>query len=172
MAAQQAADRRPFIERIGETPAARDDARTRGAIAALKERARSDAALAPLAATLENPRAIELLAGIFTGSPYLSGLIERDPARLALILTTAPETRLAQLNSELGAKLKAAETRPAAMRALRQFKSEVAVLTALADLGGVWPVLSVTGALTECADATLRGAVDFLFREATARGQW
>jgi glutamate-ammonia-ligase adenylyltransferase len=172
MAGQDNASLRPFVERISEAPAARDDARTSAAVAALKERARADAALAPLAAALENPRATELLAGIFSGSPYLSGLIERDPARLALILTTAPEARLAELKSELAANLKAAEMRAAAMRALRQFKSEVALLTALADLGGVWPVLSVTGALTECADATLRGAVDFLFREAAARGQW
>ena len=58
------------------------------------------------------------------------------------------------------------------MRALRVFKTEVALLTALADLGGVWPVMTVTAALTECADAALNGAVGFLFREAAARGQW
>ncbi len=172
MAAQQAADRGPFIARVTEAPLAREDARTLGALAALKERARADAALAPLAVALENPRATALLAGIFNGSPYLSGLIERDPARLAHVLTTAPETRLAQLKAELADNLKTADTRAAAMSALRQFKNEVALLTALADLGGVWPVLSVTGALTECADAALQGAVDFLFREAAARGQW
>ena len=58
------------------------------------------------------------------------------------------------------------------MRALRVFKTEVALLTALADLGGVWPAMTVTAALTECADAALTGAVGFLFREAAARGQW
>ena len=114
----------------------------RRASAALKERAQADAALAPLAAALENPRATELLAGIFSGSPYLCGLIERDPARLEHILTTAPEARLEELKAELARPLNAAATRADAMRALRQFKNEVALLTALADLAGVWPVLS------------------------------
>ncbi len=172
MAAKETASLRPFIERISEAPSARNDARTVGAMAALKERARADASLAPLGAALEDPRAAELLAGIFSGSPFLTGLIERDPARLEKILTTAPEARLEELKAELASQLGTAATRAEAMRALREFKSEVALLTALADLAGVWPVLSVTGALTECADAALHGAVDFLFREAVARGQW
>ncbi len=58
------------------------------------------------------------------------------------------------------------------MRTLRVFKAEVALLTALADLGGVWDVLQVTAALTECADAAIEGAVTFLFGEAAGRGQW
>ena len=103
----------------------------------------------------------------------LTGLIERDPARLEKILTTAPEARLEELKAELA---RAGSTRrqraPTPCARCAQFKSEVALLTALADLAGVWPVLAVTGALTECADAALHGAVDFLFREAVARGQW
>ena len=57
------------------------------------------------------------------------------------------------------------------MRALREFKTEVALLTALADLGGVWPVLDGDGRadrMRRCGAA--RCAVDFLFREAAARG--
>src|SRR4051794_21229659 len=122
MAAQQAADRGPLVARITEAPLAREDARRLGALTALKEGAHVDAGLAPLAAALENPHATGLLAGVFSGSPYLSGLIEHDPPRLALILTTAPETRLDQLKSELTAKLRGADTRAAAMSALRQFK--------------------------------------------------
>ena len=53
------------------------------AVSALQERAKSDASLAPLSAALEHPRAAALLAGIFSGSPFLTGLIERDPVRLA-----------------------------------------------------------------------------------------
>ena len=58
------------------------------------------------------------------------------------------------------------------MRLLRVFKSEVALLTALADLAGIWPLQEVTAALTEAADAAIAGAVSFLFREAAQRGQW
>ncbi|MGZ5852478.1 MAG: bifunctional [glutamine synthetase] adenylyltransferase/[glutamine synthetase]-adenylyl-L-tyrosine phosphorylase, partial [Hyphomicrobium sp.] len=79
---------------------------------------------------------------------------------------------MAELSAELTAELQATLDRPAAMRALRAFKTEVALFTALADLGGVWPAMTVAAALSECADAALTGAVDFLFREAAAPGQW
>jgi glutamate-ammonia-ligase adenylyltransferase len=162
----------PLAARIGETPLARGDQRASAAVQALKDRAAADPALAPLGRALADPHATDLLEGIFAGSPYLSGLIDRDPPRIQRILTTAPETRLAELKTEFENDLGAAATRADAMRALRVFKAEVALLTALADLAGVWPALQVTGALTECADAALNGAVDYLFRDAVARGQW
>ncbi len=61
----------------------------------------------------------------------------------------------------------------AAKRALRIYKSEVALLTALADLGGVWPVMTVTRVLSECADAAVAtaGALS-LFRIANEKGLW
>jgi len=163
---------RPFAERIGEAPIARDDARSLAAMQALRERAATDPDLAPLDTLLAQPRVSELLGGVFSGSLFLTGLIERDPQRLQRILLTAPETRLAQVQSDLAAALAAAASRADVMRALRTLKAEAALLTGLADLGGVWPVLTVTGALSACADAALKGAVDFLLREAVARGQW
>ena len=48
---------------------------------------------------------------------------------------------------------------PDAMRALRLFKSDIALLTALCDLGGVWPVMTVTRRLSEAADAAVAAAV-------------
>ena len=162
----------PLGARIIEAPASRPDERVATALAQLRERASAAPELAPLGKLLDEPRVADLIGGILAGSPYLGGLIERDPARLQRLLTRAPEARLAELSAELTAELQATLDRPAAMRALRVFKTEVALLTALADLGGVWPAMTVTAALTECADAALTGAVGFLFREAAARGQW
>jgi [glutamine synthetase] adenylyltransferase / [glutamine synthetase]-adenylyl-L-tyrosine phosphorylase len=59
-----------------------------------------------------------------------------------------------------------------AMRELRLFKSDVALLTALCDLGGVWPVMTVARRLSEAADAAVAAAVRCLFAEARARGDW
>ncbi len=162
----------PFIARIKEAPVARFDQAIAAALAGVRERAAAAPDLAPLAKLLEEPRVANLLAGVLAGSLYLSGLIERDLPRLQRILMRPPETRLAELKAELSGALKEAASRAAAMRALRTFKAEVALLTALADVAGVWAVLEVTAALTECADAAVAGAVDFLFREAAARGQW
>ena len=162
----------PLGARIIEAPASRPDERVATALAQLREQESAAPGLAPLGKLLDEPRVADLIGGVLAGSPYLGGLIERDPARLQRILTRAPETRLAELSAELTAELQATLDRPAAMRALRTFKTEVALLTALADLGGVWPAMTVTAALSQCADDALTGAVDFLFREAAARGQW
>jgi glutamate-ammonia-ligase adenylyltransferase len=142
------------------------------ALAQLREQSSAAPELAPLGKLLDEPRVADLIGGILAGSHYLGRLIERDPARLQRLLTRAPETRLAELSGELAAELQATLDRAAAMHALRAFKTEVALLTALADLGAVWPAMTVTAALSECADAALTGAVGFLFREAAARGQW
>ena len=57
------------------------------------------------------------------------------------------------------------------MRALRRAKAEAALLIALADIGGVWPVERVTRALTDFADAALGAAVRYLLRGAAAQGK-
>ena len=42
-----------------------------------------------------------------------------------------------------------------AMRLLRRMKSEAALLIALADIGGVWPVMRAARALTDLADTAV-----------------
>ncbi len=172
MASDDNGNMRPFMERISEGPIAGGDARSLETLRSLKERSASDPALQRLRELLEQPRADALLAGVFSGSPYLTSLIERDPQRLQRVLLRAPEVRAAELKRELGEAIAAATSRADAMRALRVYKAEVALLTALADLGGVWPVMTVTQALSDCADAALAAAVEFLFREAAQRGRW
>ena len=57
------------------------------------------------------------------------------------------------------------------MRILRRMKAEAALLIALADIGGVWPVARVTRALTDVADTALGAAVRYLLGEAAERGK-
>jgi glutamate-ammonia-ligase adenylyltransferase len=52
---------------------------------------------------------------------------------------------------------------------LRRTKNELALLTALADIGGVWPVMQVTQALTDLADTMVQAAVRFLLCDAMRR---
>jgi glutamate-ammonia-ligase adenylyltransferase len=144
-------------------------ARVFGDVAA---RARSETALAGLADLIHEQPVRNLLAGIFGASPFLTALIERDPARLERALTTAPEQHFAELcRAAIGATADA-DNLGEAMRALRVFKAEVALLTALCDLGGLWPVMRVARTLSEAADAAVAAAVRFLFRQAFARGEW
>ncbi len=170
--ATEAASAKPFFACIKSAPVASQDAKVASTLADLRARAGADATLSPLVPLLNMPRVGDLLAGIISGSPYLTGLIERDLPRLQRILVQPPGKRLCELKQELSGSLAVAATRLEAMRLLRRFKAEVALLTALADLAGVWSVLQVTAALTECADAAISGALSFLFREAAERGQW
>ena len=58
------------------------------------------------------------------------------------------------------------------MRLLRRMKSEAALLIALADIGGAWPVMRTTRALTELADTAVSSAIGFLLRDAAQRGRF
>lgn len=129
----------------------------------------ADPALAKL---IEKPAVAKLLAGVAHGSPYLTSLMRRDPTRLARLLEAVPEELANTLATALHAELSAAPSIPDAMRPLRLYKTEIALLTALADLAGIWPVMTVTRVLSEAADTALTAVIRLLFREATARGDW
>ena len=58
-----------------------------------------------------------------------------------------------------------------AMRLLRRMKAEAALLIALADIGGVWPVMRATRALTDLADTAVDAAARFLLAEAARDGK-
>lgn len=153
--------------RIAEWPQASVNGRGAERFDALKAEAPPELAL-----LLDDAKVAKLLTGVLEGSPYLTTLATRDHARLARILTDAPGLRFEALTRDLIAAMSVAADMPAAKRALRLYKSEVALLTALADLAGVWPVMTVTHTLSECADAAVGSAVRFLFRTAAQRGQW
>ena len=57
------------------------------------------------------------------------------------------------------------------MRLLRIMKAEAALLIALADIGGVWPVMQATRALTDLADAAVDAAARFVLAEAARAGR-
>ncbi|CAN7409663.1 bifunctional [glutamine synthetase] adenylyltransferase/[glutamine synthetase]-adenylyl-L-tyrosine phosphorylase [Phenylobacterium sp. LjRoot225] len=97
------------------------------------------------------------LAPIFGASPYLSGLARREPTRLAALLDGDPDERLTDLLARTAAV--AEGDLDAASAVLRRLKAELHVLTALADLGGVWDLDAVTGALTRFADASVGAAL-------------
>ncbi|MFN3276534.1 MAG: glutamine-synthetase adenylyltransferase, partial [Paracoccus sp. (in: a-proteobacteria)] len=108
--------------------------------------------LTALFAGLEPPLR-NLIAGAGGSSPYLADLIRKEAGWLPQGLdhddVVARETDGFEALSpdELSV-------------ALRRAKRRVALMTALADLGGVWPLEQVTGALSDLADR----AVDLALR--------
>ncbi len=109
------------------------------------------------------------LAPIFSASPYLTSLARRDPARLANLLTADPLSRLEGILARTQSVSRGDLGR--ALPALRLLKQELHLLTALADLGGVWNLDQVTGALTRFADAALCAALSVAAREELAAGR-
>ncbi|MBX9592101.1 MAG: bifunctional [glutamine synthetase] adenylyltransferase/[glutamine synthetase]-adenylyl-L-tyrosine phosphorylase [Hyphomonadaceae bacterium] len=162
----------PLHQRIVSAPVVHDRARAMGVLADLTRRASEEPPLAPLGALIAQPRVEHLLSGIFGASPYLTELIARSPAVLLEALAAPPEDRFAALVDAMTAAAAAAESVADVMRSLRLFKADIALLTALCDLGGVWPVMTVTRRLSEAADAAVGAAVHFLFRQARAKGDW
>lgn len=162
-------DAKPFLERICAAPLAVNDERVSGALAGVRKAADASP---DLAALLEQRPVSDLLAGVFSGSSYLSGLIERDILRLQRILTRVPEAYFEEIKAQLARDLGQANSRADAMRCLRVFKNEVALLTALADLAGVWDVMKVTAILTATGDTVVNDAIAYLFRQAATGGQW
>ncbi|HUZ13396.1 MAG TPA: bifunctional [glutamine synthetase] adenylyltransferase/[glutamine synthetase]-adenylyl-L-tyrosine phosphorylase [Caulobacteraceae bacterium] len=107
-------------------------------------------------------RAWAALAPVFGASPYLGRLAARWPKMLEQLLAGPPASELAALVAAAG---RAASLEPGAGGAeLRRLKARLHLLTALCDLGGVWDLDQVTGALTAFADAAIRAAMTLTAR--------
>lgn len=107
----------------------------------------------------------ELIAGAAGCSPYLADLFRREGEWLSPALDD-PEGAIAGLLADI-------PTTPLGdlPKALRQAKRRVALLTGLADLGGVWSLEMVTQVLTDFADAAVQAAITQLAAAEVARGK-
>ena len=82
------------------------------------------------------------------------------------LLQSDPDTALADLLAATRTAAAATRSQANLMRLLRRMKTKAALLVALADIGGIWPVARVTAALTDIADTAVLAAVHYLIREA------
>ena len=113
------------------------------------------------AALAETPEGAAMLAAIGGGSPFLADLAIREHACVLDIAARGPDIACADAMATLH------ETGPATPRAplaaaLRRCKRRVALITAIADIGGTWSLAQVTAAITAIAEATLQRAVAHL----------
>jgi glutamate-ammonia-ligase adenylyltransferase len=118
------------------------------------------------------PSVSAFLSGIFAGSPFLFGLAERAPERLIEALEMAPEDHFDAILLQTVQEARQAASIRDIMRSLRQGKSRIAFLLALADLGGVWSVDEVTRRLSQAAELFVSLAIRFLFARAAEAGHF
>src|SRR5258705_6717101 len=118
---------------------------------------------AEIGAWLDRPPARAILLGIAEFSPYLFDLIRADAARLIRLLACDPEPHLASLIENTSRDVLAAAGEAEIMHLLRRMKSEAALLIALCDIGGGWPVMRVTGGLTDLSVTSVQAGVLLFF---------
>jgi glutamate-ammonia-ligase adenylyltransferase len=114
---------------------------------------------------LKAPGVLPMLRCLGGNSPYLAALVLREPGSIDRLVANGPEAAVAHSLSGLG-HVPSAAKRPDVAAALRQAKRTTALIAAIADVGGIWPLETVTGVLSDLAEATLRLAIRHLLRSA------
>ena len=125
---------------------------------------RTFAALAADGATFAGD-ARAVLEAAFGNSPYLCRLALRERSALPGILVEGSRKTVEAACASALAVSEAPDSNEA-MAILRRAKRKAALAIALADIAGLWTVDEVTRALSEFADASVKGALRFLLREA------
>ncbi|MGD8325488.1 MAG: bifunctional [glutamine synthetase] adenylyltransferase/[glutamine synthetase]-adenylyl-L-tyrosine phosphorylase [Sphingomonadales bacterium] len=112
----------------------------------------------------------QVFAGLFEFSPYLSRLLEKN----ADFFRDHEETELHQISQNIFANLRsncvnASEIE--VMAELRKAKDRTALLTALADIGGLWTLEEVTWTLSEFADLACELALQNIWSQFQSKGE-
>jgi glutamate-ammonia-ligase adenylyltransferase len=126
---------------------------------------------AEMIAFADDPTGARLLASLFGNSPFLTLCSLREPDFLLSLVRLDPDATFAEVAGGLNRDLGTDPDRTVLMRRIRIAKRRAALLVALADIAGWWPLERVTGALTELAEASLRAALRFLLRATHHSGE-
>jgi len=111
------------------------------------------------------PKLRALIHGTAGSSPYLADLLRQEGAWLIAALPD-PDAAVQDLLAEITTF--ALDALPLE---LRKCKRRIALLTAIADLGGVWPLEVVTQVLTDFADAAVQATIVGLVGAEVKRGK-
>ncbi len=126
---------------------------------------------------LEVPQSKRWLEAIFGNSPFLTRLALRDPEVVLQVLGRGPDDTFAELLSGLNREYQVhspnthQETKSALMTRLRIARRHAALIIAMADLAGLWPLEKVTGALSRVAEKALSAGLSHLLKTCAAAGQ-
>ncbi|MBS0562315.1 MAG: glutamine-synthetase adenylyltransferase, partial [Proteobacteria bacterium] len=122
------------------------------------------------AALAARPEGLALLRCLGGNSPFLADLALRESAALVALAQDGPDlvaeaalARLAALPPEAPRAVTAAR--------LREAKRQVALVAAVADIGGIWKLDRVTGVLTVLAETALSRSAAHLLRAAHDAGE-
>src|SRR5215472_1321111 len=126
---------------------------------------------ASMVALADDAKGARLLASLFGNSPFLTLCCLREPDFLLRLARSGSDATFAEVARGLNRDIREDPDRAALMRRMRVAKRRAALLVALADIAGWWPLERVTAALTELAEGSLRAALRFLLRAAHRAGE-
>ena len=118
---------------------------------------------------LRQSGATAMLRALGGNSPFLSDLAVRESAALRRLCRDGPDAVADAALRQIRASSAGAD-RPTLAATLRGAKRRLGLATAIADIGGIWPLTRVTGALSALAEAALDAAIAHGLRAARARG--
>jgi glutamate-ammonia-ligase adenylyltransferase len=121
-------------------------------------------ALGPIA-----PKDQPVLHCLGGNSPFLADLALREHAIVQQLLADGPDLVFDRCMAALR-HMPPTAPKPEVAAALRQAKRQVALITAIADIGGTWSLENVTAALSDLAETALRLAINHLLRTAHDEG--
>jgi glutamate-ammonia-ligase adenylyltransferase len=160
-----------LADRIATAPQLVDAKAARARVADWLADLPSDAAKPVASLLAQYPTVNTLIESLSESSPYLWELAIREPERLLRLMGADPEQHFAALLADNGGAIAAAADDVSAMQLLRRMKTEAGLLIALADIGGVWPVMRAARALSDLADSAVDAAVTFVLAEAARAGR-
>ena len=167
--------REALARRISAVPPVANAKLARSRLTDLKERVQETPEAKVLLPLLQEGAFHDLVLAVADHSPFLWQLAYADPARLARIALEPPEDvhrqLLARQRDHFRALAAGQASRDDIAREFRRARAEEALLTALADIGGVWSLEEVTRALSEFADASVAGGLDIVLTEAASLGR-
>ena len=119
---------------------------------------------------VSDPAGAAMCAAIGGNSPYLADLAAREVRTLRAFTLFGPDAVIKCIMARLTAANPAAP-RPEIARIVREAKRRAALVIALADIGGIWPLARITAALSDLAEQCLDLCVSHLLRAAHDRGR-
>jgi len=144
-------------------------ARMHELLQAARDEALAEARLDQLDALVTHPGTDRFLGGVMDYAPFLRDLMVTEPARLVRLMTRDPMVERRAILARVRRSWKTDDS-ARLMKALRRARQDMALLVALADLGGVWDVRAVTDALSAFADVAVTAACRFLLTRAARDG--
>src|SRR5690606_36355406 len=137
---------------------------------------RADPELADFADRLRASDAgARLLGGVFGNSPFLSACLNAEPQLLWHLLEDdrpeeGAEATLRWIYESLAAAAPLDADKETVMAALRIAKRRIALLIALCDMGKLWPLMRLTGVLSDFAGAAVEICCRHLLLAGAAKG--